>query len=195
MRKPDIFIQADLALNRVVARIPDDQWKRELSDALRWGSDLVTLADLVNHHARDDAWVPEVLAGKTIEEVGDQFDGDLLGADRARGFARWVAIAVDSVRGFGDFDRTVHLSYGDFPAGEYLLHITVFRGLGTYDIAKFVGLDPAVPDDTVAGLYEVIAPEAEALRAMGVFGPEITVAKDAPAQDRLLGLAGREPLS
>ncbi|SDI60524.1 TIGR03086 family protein [Actinokineospora alba] len=191
MRKPEVFVQADRGLAAVVARIQDDQWDRELPDTMRWISQLVTLRDLVNHHARDDAWVPDVLAGRTIDEVGDQYDGDLLGADPRAGFARWVEIAVDAVERFHDFDRTVHLSYGDFPASEYLLHVTVFRGMGLYDIAEFIGVEPRVPEETVTALYEVIAPKAQDLREMGVFGPEVEVEPDAPLEDRLLGLTGR----
>lgn len=194
MRKPEVFVQADRALAHVVARVADDQWNRELPDTMRWASQLVTLKDLVNHHARDDAWLPDVLAGQTIEEVGDQYEGDLLGADPRAGFARWVEIAVDAVERFHDFDRTVHLSYGDFSAAEYLLHATVFRGMGLYDIAEFVGIEPQVPEETVTALYEVIAPRAQDLREMGVFGPVVEVELDAPLEDRLLGLTGRSPL-
>ena len=36
---------------------------------------------LVNHVAGEYLWVPEMLAGKTIADVGDRLDGDLLGDD------------------------------------------------------------------------------------------------------------------
>ena len=38
-----------------------------------------TLRETINYHAYDTAWVPDTLAGKTIEEVGSTYDGDLLG--------------------------------------------------------------------------------------------------------------------
>ena len=64
----------------------------------------------------------------------------------------------------------MHLSYGDYPAREYLKHITSFRGLRVYDIAKFIGADTTMPDDLVQGLWDEIAPDAEQWRQMGVFG-------------------------
>ena len=98
-----------------------------------------TLRQTINYHAYDDAWVPDVLAGKTMAEVGDKYDGDLLGDHPKLNFAAIVETAVLAVRGFDDLDRMVHLSYGDYPAREYLKHITSFRGLRVYDIARFIG--------------------------------------------------------
>ena len=50
-----------------------------------------------------------------------------------------------AVRDFDDLDRIVHLTYGDWPAREYLKHITSFRGLRVHDIARFIGADTAMP--------------------------------------------------
>ena len=98
-----------------------------------------------------------------------------------------------AVRDFDDPDRIVHLSYGDWPAREYLKHITSFRGLRAYDIAKFIGADTTLPPDLVQGLWDEIAPSAEEWRKLGVYGPAVPVPDDAPLQDRLLGLTGRQP--
>jgi len=38
-----------------------------------------------------------------------------------------------------------------------------------------------------------LSPHAEEWRAIGVFGPAVNVPADAPLQDRLLGLTGRDP--
>ncbi|MCX6372579.1 MAG: TIGR03086 family protein, partial [Actinobacteria bacterium] len=100
---------------------------------------------------------------------------------------------VLTVRAFDDLDRVVHLSYGDYPAREYLKHITSFRGLRAYDIAKYIGADTTMPDDLVRGLWDEIAPDAEQWRQMGVFGAAVDVPETAPLQDRLLGLTGRLP--
>jgi uncharacterized protein (TIGR03086 family) len=188
----EVFILADQALKAVVDQIRDDQWDLQVPDDMtrRPGT---TLRQTINYHAYDDAWVPDVLAGRTIEEVGDEHDGDLLGDHPKLNFASIVETAVLAVRSFEDPDRTVHLSYGDWPAREYLKHITSFRGLRAYDIAKFIGVDPTLPVDLVQGLWEVLSPQAEEWRKMGVFGPAVAVPDDAPLQDRLLGLTGRQP--
>ena len=98
-----------------------------------------------------------------------------------------------AVRAFDDLDRTVHLSCGDWPAREYLKHITSCRGLRAHDIARFMGADTTLPPDLVRGLWELLSPQAEEWRKMGLYGPAVPVPEDAPLQDRLLGLTGRQP--
>jgi uncharacterized protein (TIGR03086 family) len=187
-----VFILADQALKAVVDQIRDDQWDLVVPDDMT-RTPGITLRQVINYHAYDDAWVPEVLAGKTKEEVGDKYDGDLLGDHPKLNFASIVETAVLTVRDFDDLDRTVHLSYGDYPAREYLMHITSFRGLRAHDIARFIGTGTELPPDLVQGLWDEIAPHAEEWRAIGVYGPSIPVPADAPLQDRLLGLTGRQP--
>jgi uncharacterized protein (TIGR03086 family) len=189
----DVFILADQALKAVVEQIRDDQWDLVVPDDMTRKPG-ITLRELINYHAYDDAWVPDVLAGRTIEEVGDKYAGDLLGDHPKLNFASIVETAVLAVRAFDDPDRTVHLSYGDWPAREYLKHITSFRGLRTHDIAKLIGTDTTLPPDLVQGLWDEIAPSAEEWRQLGVYGPAVAVAEDAPLQDRLLGLTGRQPV-
>ena len=193
MTEQDVFILADQALKAVVDQIRDDQWDQTVPDGMTPRQPGSTLRAVVNYHAYDDAWVPDVLAGKTKEEVGDKYGGDLLGDHPKLSFASIVETAVLAVRGFADPDRTVHLSYGDFPAREYLKHITSFRGLRAYDLAKFIRADTTLPDDLVQGLWDEIAPEAEQWREIGVYGPAVAVPADAPLQDRLMGLTGRQP--
>jgi hypothetical protein len=177
------FAGAARQLAVVVARIGDDQWSLVVPDELRWRDSIRTLRDLVAHHAYDDAWVPDVLAGRTLDEVGGSHDGALP--------VGLTETAVSAVTRSYDPARVVHLSYGAFPASEYLLHATVFRGLGAYDVAQLIGDHAPLPDVLVDDLLALISPHADALRAMGVFGPAIAVPADATPLARLLGLTGR----
>jgi uncharacterized protein (TIGR03086 family) len=190
--RADVFVMADEALRDLIGRITAEQWEIETPANMRYREHHRTLLDLVRHFAYDDSWVPDTLAGKAAEEVGDKYDGDLLGADPKGSFAGIVETAVGAVRGFADFDRVVHLSYGDYPARVYLEHIIIFRGFGVFDIARLIGVDARVSEDLVRGLWEIIEPQAEELRELGVFGPKVAVRDDAPLRDRL-GLSGREP--
>jgi len=190
VNEQQVFVLAERALRAVVEQIDADQWAQIVPDAWVRRPD-ATLRDVVNYHARDDAWVPDVLAGRTAAEVGARYDGDLLGADPVASFAAVSDTAIAAVQGFDEPDRVVHLSYGDYPAREYLAHTTFFRGLRAYDLARFIGADTTLPDELVRGLWDEIAPVAEEWRRLGVFGPEIAVGPDATAQERLLGLVGR----
>ncbi len=194
MTEAEVFILADQALVAAVDQIKDDQWGMKLPGWFQVGQTQteLDLRKIINYHAYDEAWVPDVLAGKTKDEVGDKYDGDLLGADPKASFHKLAEVALQAVRALDNPDKNVHLSYGDFPAREYLKHITSFRGFRAYDIAKLIGVDTKLPDELLQGMWDEIKPEAEQWRAMGVFGVEIPVPDGAPLQQRLLGISGRE---
>jgi uncharacterized protein (TIGR03086 family) len=194
MSEQDVFILAEQALADTIDEVGDSQWDEITPEWFQTGRQGdVSLREIVNYHAYDSAWVPDVLAGRTIDEVGDTYAGDLLGTQPKGRYRSYSEKAIGAARGLDDVDKTVHLSYGDFPAREYLKHITSFRGFRAYDIARWIGADTQLPDDLVQGMWDEFAPEVETWRQMGVFGPAIPVPDDAPLQDRLLGLVGRDP--
>jgi len=195
MREQDVFVLAEQALRNVIDGVRDDQWAMEMPPTFaRRGQSRVTLREIVNYHAYDDAWVPDMLAGRTMEETGrTKLDGDLLGDDPKGSFAAIVAAACAAARGLDDLGRTVHCSFGDFTAREYFWQINSFRGLRAHDIACVIGVDSTLPDALARGLWEEISPHAEEWRAIGVFGPAVAVPDDASLQAKLLGLTGRTP--
>jgi len=196
MRESDIFVLADRALNAVVARIRDDQWQIAMppSFARRDTDHTPTLREIIGYHAYDDAWVPDMLAGKTMAEAGpDKFSGDLLGDDPRASFAAIVDAACAAALALDDLERVVHCSFGDFPAREYFWQINGFRGLRAHDIAQVIGVEAALPAELVQGLWDEISPHADEWRQFGVFPAAVPVPATAPLLDRLLGITGRDP--
>jgi uncharacterized protein (TIGR03086 family) len=196
MEEPEVFVLADLALGRVVAQITDDQWPTVLPKNFvsRARPEPPTVRELINYHAYDDAWVPDMLAGRTMAEAGaDKFDGDLLGDDPRSSFDAIVDAACAAALEVTDLEATAHLSFGDFTVREYFWQINQFRGLRAHDIAAALGLEPDLPAALVQGLWDEVSPHAEEWRAIGVFPPAVPVPDDAPLLDRLLGLTGRTP--
>lgn len=196
MNEREIFVLADRKLNEVVALIADDRWDMPVPE---WFARSRTdtrpkLREIVNYHAYDDSWVPDMLAGRTMDEAGrEKFKGDLLGDDPKGSFTTIVDRACAAVLEHKDLDQTVHASFGDFPARVYLWQITYFRGARAHEIAKAIGIDPTLPDDLVQGMWDELSPVAEEWRKIGVFPPAVSVPDDASLQDRLLGLTGRDP--
>jgi uncharacterized protein (TIGR03086 family) len=195
----DLFVLADRTLLGVVNRIRTDQWPMTMPrDFQTRASDHVpTLLEIINYHAYDDAWVPDMLAGRTMAEVGaEEHRGNLLGDapdDHAGYFTAYVEAACAAAQQVSDLDAMVHCSFGDFTVQQYFWQITLFRGLRAHDIAKALGQDTELPPDLVQGIWDQVRPNAEEWRSYGVFGPAVPVAGDAPLQDRLLGLTGRQP--
>jgi uncharacterized protein (TIGR03086 family) len=193
MTEQEVFVLADRALQRVVAQIRDDQWELVVPDEMTPRQPGWTLRQVVNYLAYDEAWVPDVLAGSTIDEVGTAHDGDLLGADPQGSFARLADAARRAVERLADLDQQVHLSYGDWPAREYLAHVTFFRARRVCDIARFIDADPALPPALVQGLLDELEPRAEQWRRYGVIGAPLAPPADATPQERWLALTGHEP--
>ena len=186
----ELFIRSNEELRRVVDQISDKQWSINMPEGLT--SKPATLLESVRYHTYDDAWVPDVLAGKTKEEVGDKYEYLLAIDEILIKYDMFNQFAIDSVRGFDDLERKTHLSYGEFSAHNYLQHIVSYRAFRSYDIAKLIGVDTAMADDLVQGLLDEFVPVIDRYRQMGVFPPALEVADDANAQTRLLALVGRE---
>jgi len=196
MAEPDVFQLADRALARLVARIAPEQWEIVLpaNFTTRARPEPPSLRTLVNYHAYDDAWVPDMLAGLTMDEAGsDKFDGDLLGEDPGASFTAIVDRACAAAAAVTDLDATAHLSFGDYSVRAYFWQINQFRALRTHDIARVIGVDPVLPADLVQGIWDEVSPRAEEWRTIGVYPAAVPVPDDAPLLHRLLGLTGRQP--
>jgi hypothetical protein len=196
MKEPDVFVLADTALNNVVARIADAQWSMLMpaSFITRVSDHPPTLREIIAYHAYDDAWVPDMLAGKTMDEAGrEKFGGDLLGDNPRASFAAIVEKACAAARNVDDLGRVVHCSFGDYPAREYFWQINSFPGLRAHDIARVIGVDAQLPPELVQGMWDEVSPHADEWRSFGVFPAAVPVAETAPLLDRLLGITGRDP--
>jgi uncharacterized protein (TIGR03086 family) len=187
----ETFNLAEQALERVIDQIKDDQWELIVPEGFARKRE--SLRTIVNYHAYDDAWVPDVLSGKTIDEVGSIYDGDLLGSDPKANYHAITEKAQAAVSALTDLDKTVHLSYGDFSAGDYLLHTLSFRFFRAYDIAVFIGVDPDLSDDLVAAVWEHLGPHMDDFRKMGVFNEAIAVPDGADQLTKLIAFSGRTP--
>jgi hypothetical protein len=188
----DVFILSEQALADVFDQIRPEHWTERKPEWFQTGGQGdATLREIVNYHAYDTAWVPDVLSGKTIAEVGDVYQH--LKTDSECDYRALSELAVKAAGDLDDPDRIVHLSYGDFPAHEYLRHITSFRGFRVYDVAKWIGISTTMPPSLVQGMWDELEPDMDTWRQMGVYRAEIPVPGDAPLQDRLLGRSGRDP--
>ncbi len=192
--EPQIFALADRALEAVVWQIEDDQWAIEMPESFATG-DIAhpTLRQIINAHAYDDAWVPDMLAGRTMAEVGiDAHQGDVIGDNPKAVFSGIVDRAVAAAKAVEDLEAPVHCSFGDYTTQQYLWQANFYRGIRAHDIAQVIGVPANLPEPLVAGLFDELGGVAEEWRAIGILPPPIAVPDEAPLLDRLLGLVGRE---
>jgi uncharacterized protein (TIGR03086 family) len=126
--------------------------------------------------------------------VGDRL-GDLLGqADPASALDRVRRANTAAWAAPGAKQGETVLPFGTFPsAAAYLINLGEIAVHG-WDIAVGTGRQATIDEElaiAVLGFYER-AP-MERLRGRGAFGPAVEVPPGSSAQDRLLGLLGRQP--
>lgn len=186
METLDLFRASVGEFDRRVSTIRDDQWT-DATPCIDW-----CVQDLVNHIVGEDLWAPPLLAGATLEEVGDRFEGDLLGDDPRRAWdsARDGVLAAaipESLAG------TVHTSMGDIPAGEYVLQLFSDHLVHAWDLARAIGADEQLPTDLVEHCFEGAKPYEQMMKDSGQFGETIVPHPSASTQDKLLAMFGRRP--
>jgi uncharacterized protein (TIGR03086 family) len=145
---------------------------------------------LVNHVAGEYLWVPELMAGKTVSEVGNRLDGDLLGDDPLAVLASAARSAQAAADHPDSLTLTVHLSFGDVPGAEYLKQMAIDSVIHGWDLARAIGADEALDPELVDFAFDELRKVAENWRAGGAFGPVKKPADDSN-QSRLLALTGR----
>ena len=107
----------------------------------------------------------------TIAEVGDRFDGDLLGDDpQAVGHdaATDASAAIDELLAGVD---TVHLSYGDEDPAEYVRQLCADHLIHGWDLAAATGQDRTLDPELVDEVATWFADREELYRAAAVVGP------------------------
>jgi uncharacterized protein (TIGR03086 family) len=98
---------------------------------------------------------------------------------------------VSAIDDPGAMDRTVHLSFGDFPGSEYTMQLFADLLVHGWDLARATGQPDEMSPDLVAACAEWFAPIAEMYRAGGAIGPRPEVPPSADAQTVLLADFGR----
>jgi uncharacterized protein (TIGR03086 family) len=180
-----LYVRATDVFDTRVRAVRPDQWD-DATPCTEWN-----VRQLVNHVAVEDLWVPPLLAGKTIADVGDAYDGDQLGDDPAAAWSRALAGARQAVLEPGAADRTVHLSYGDERAGEYLLQLFADHLIHGWDLAWAIDGDTELPADLVDECTTYFARMEETYRKIGAIAARVDVPAGADAQTRLLATFGR----
>ncbi len=166
--------------------VRNDQWQNSTPDT-DWD-----VRALVNHLVVEQLWVPPLVSGSTIADVGDRFDGDQLGDDPRGSWDRAAAGARAAFAEPGALDRTVHISMGDVPAANYLYDMTMDLVVHSWDLARGIGGDDRLDPDLVDWVYARYESRVDDWAAAGALAPRVAVGDDVERQTKLLALFGRD---
>ena len=167
--------------------IRDGQWDNRTPCA-EW-----TVRDLVNHLVYEQLWVPDLIAGKTIAEVGDAYEGDVLGDDPLDAWQRASAAALAAVAEPDAMERTVHLSFGECPADEYVDQLAIDLAVHAWDLARGIGADDTVPNDLGTVIVDLVREHQDELTGSGMFGEPQGITACTDDFTEALARLGRRP--
>jgi uncharacterized protein (TIGR03086 family) len=173
--------------DRVVHLITGDQWAAP-TPCSEW-----IVRDLVNHLVSEQLWVAHLLAGATLAEVGDRYDGDVLGDEPVGAWERAAAEAREAWTAPGVLERRVQLSFGETDGADYCWQMTFDRAVHAWDLATAIGAPQPIRPDVAEELLRTMRPQVEQWQGIGLFEAPVAVAEDAPAPDQLVALSGRQP--
>ena len=179
----ELFGRAVDEFDRRVVAISDDQWT-DPTPCSDWN-----VRDLVNHITAEDLWAPLLLEGQTLEEVGDRFDGDVLGDEPKTAWSGARDGALAAVHG-SLIDR-VHTSMGLIATDEYLGQLLSDHLVHAWDLARGIGADEELDPELVSLVYRLALPAADLMQASGLFGSQVVPPAGSGPQVRLLALYGR----
>ena len=146
---------------------------------------------LVRHMTYENLWAGELFRGKTMEEVGERFDGDILGDDPIGAFNRSIEAATAGVSVSGAMQAVCHLSFGDFPGAEYAKQLFQDLLIHGWDVAKASGQDATLEPALVDACHPLAVEMMALAEGSGAFGAPVLVSEEDPKQTRLLALLGR----
>jgi len=162
-----------------------DQWQ-DATPCTDWD-----VGTLVNHVVGEELWTVPLVEGATIAEVGDRFDGDVLGEDPPGVARRASSAAVDAVDQRLPRGEIVHLSFGDVPVEEYVWQLTADHLIHAWDLAAATGQSRQLDAEVVAGVATWFADREAMYRDAGAIGPRVEAPDD--PQSQLLAGFGRDP--
>jgi uncharacterized protein (TIGR03086 family) len=144
---------------------------------------------LINHLVGEERWSRPLLEGKTIAEVGDAFAGDVLGAEPLKTALEAEYDSVLAVDALFPGITTVHLSYGDEKAENYLWQLTSDHLIHAWDLGTALGRSVEMPHSAVEAVADWFAEWEPRYREAGLIAER--AASDGTPQGDLLAAFGR----
>jgi uncharacterized protein (TIGR03086 family) len=169
------------AFEAKVAAVPPDAWSNP-SPCAEW-----TARQLVGHVIEVHGMMLKPL-DRTLS-AGPSPDDDPLGAFRSAR-ADVEEVLDDPELAGTEYDGAFGRSKVEQTIDQFMGFDLVVHG---WDLARATGQDETIDSQEVDTIMAFAEPMGDTMRENGVTGPAVTVPHDAPKQDRMLGLLGRDP--
>ncbi len=180
-----LYTKAADQFGEAVHQISPDQWPLP-TPCTEWD-----VRALLKHLVYECVWMPPLFEGQTIGQVGDRYEGDILGDDPIAAWNEARKVSIAAVQAPGAMETTTHLSFGDVPGEEYATQVCFDLFIHGWDMRTALGMDTTMDPEILAAIMPWAEKTMDAYRAAGAVGPMPSIAEDASEQTRMLALTGR----
>lgn len=184
MTAKELYTYALDTATSIVKQVRADQLSLPTPDT-EW-----TVRDLLQHITYELAWTADVVEGKSIAEVGDKYEGDLLGEDPLASWQKYKVRAREAVIHAKEAD-TAHLSYTDTTVADYLWEAGNDQLIHAWDLGEGIGVAVVFDEQVATELYDRALPRKDEFENSGLFAAAKSVPDMADTQTKLLALLGR----
>ncbi|MDA1036408.1 MAG: TIGR03086 family metal-binding protein [Chloroflexi bacterium] len=180
----NLYVRATASSKRLIEGIKPDQWQNATPCA-EWD-----LRALVNHVTGENMWIEQFFTGRTMEDVGDSLNGDILGDDPIAAYTGSLARALPLITE-GTMESTYRFSFAEMAGRGYVTQLFADQFVHAWDIAKGSN-QPFDADEELIGASTPVFEEMVALAGQGsVYGYQQKVESGASPLSVLLGVVGR----
>ena len=181
---PKVHRQALSSTRRILAGVRTDQWAAP-TPCPEWD-----VRALTNHIVAGNWWAAELAGGRTIADVGDRLDGDVLGDNAVDEYDLSAAAAMAAFERPGAMETPCAVSYGPVPGAVYCGHRIIDVLIHGWDLARATGQSADLDPELVDASLEIVRPQADLLVSSGAFAGGVAADAEGP-QAELLALLGR----
>ena len=193
MELSQIFLAAQREFSERVHAITEDQWSAPTPDT-DW-----TVTDLVDHLIDEHRYFPPLLHGLDLASAEEVVAGARslpvdggVGSNHAELWDEAAAGSADPIVEPDALQRSVALSRGATPAEQYAVEMSMDLIIHSWDLGRAIGHDQALPAELAEWGYHQARDWGD-VSGSEYFGPPVSVPDDASAEDKLMGLTGRDP--
>lgn len=184
MTAKELYVYAIDQATAVVVQVEPEQLGLATPDT-EW-----TVRDLLQHMLYELAWTADIVAGKTIPEVGERYETDLVGGDPIENWRRYALRVQEVVETCSD-TGVAHLSYGTVPVREYLWEAGNDQLVHAWDLGQAIGVSVVFDEVVAQVLYNRAVVMQDQIAASELFAPPVSVSATANLQTKLLAAFGR----
>lgn len=185
MDPKQLFIISVKQAGRCIDNIRDSQLNND-TPCSEWN-----LRQLLSHMIYEVLWVPDLIAGKTIAEVGDAYEGDVVGNNPKNSWQQATDRAINAVNK-ASLGGTAHLSYGDAPLSQYINEVAADIFIHSWDVDQAVNCTLLFDPEVAEVIYQNFLPRQQEMALSGLYGTAVDMSDDSDLQTKLLALFGRK---